>query len=91
MVELVVELLELVGEDTLAGEEQSFGHFAEDEAEGVGGHGEERRAVQSGGEDFGEIGVGDGLRRDDIEGAGDVGVFDRETKDGDYVVEGDPA
>ena len=64
MREFVVECLELGGEDTLAGEEQGVGHFAEEKAEGESGRCEERGAVQGGGQDFGEVGVGDGLGRD---------------------------
>jgi len=91
MSELEVEFLELGGLDALAGEEQGVRHFAEDEAEGEGGSGEERGAVQGGGQDFREARVGDGLRRDYVEGAGDVGVFEGEAEDGDYIVESDPA
>jgi len=71
----VVQFLELGGEGTLAGEEQGVGHFAEEEAQGEGGGGEERWAAQSGREDFCEIGVGDRLWGDDVEWAGDVAVF----------------
>ena len=61
---LEVECLELGGEDALAGEEQGVGHFAEEEAKGEGGRGEERGAVQGGCEGFGELGTGDWLWRD---------------------------
>ena len=49
MRELVVEFLEFVWLDALAGEEQGVSQFAEEEAEGEGGRGEERGAVQGGG------------------------------------------
>ena len=45
---MVVELLELGGEDALAGEEQGVGHFAEEQAEGEGWRGEECGAVHGG-------------------------------------------
>ena len=49
MRELVVEFLELGWLDALTGEEQGVGHFAEEQAEGEGGRGEESGAVQGGG------------------------------------------
>ena len=75
MRELEVEFLELGGEDALAGEEQGIGHFAEEQAEGKGGSGEEGGAVKGGGQDFSEVSVGRGLKGDDVDWAGDVGVF----------------
>jgi len=41
--------LELGREDALAGKEQGVGHFAEEQAEGEGGRGEERGAMEGGG------------------------------------------
>ena len=87
----VVEFLELRGKDALAGEKQRVGHFAEEQSQGEGGRGAERRAVEGGGESFGELRVGDRLRRDDVERAAEVFVLEHETEDGDGVVEGDPA
>lgn len=66
MLELIVEFLELGGEDALAGEEQGVGHFAEEQAQGEGGRGEECRAVEGGGKDFGEVGVGHGFGRNGV-------------------------
>ena len=90
MRELIVELLELGGKDALAGEEQGVGHFAEREAESKGWSGEECRAMQGFGQDCGELRVGHGLWRDDVEGAGDVGVFYRKAENGGYIFESDP-
>jgi hypothetical protein len=73
--ELVVEFLELGGDGALAGEEQGVGHFAEGEAERESGCREDRWAVQGGGQGFGELGVRDGSRRDNVEWASDVGIF----------------
>lgn len=91
MLELVVELLELGGLDALAGEKKGAGHFAEDEAQGESGSGEEGGAMQGRNKNCGEVRIGYWLRGDNVEGAGDVGVFEGQTKNGDCVVERDPA
>lgn len=75
MREVEVEFLELGRENTLAREKEGVGHFAEEKAEGEGWRAEERGAVQGVGQEFGEVGVRDRLRGDDVERAGDVGVF----------------
>jgi len=91
MKEHVVEFLELGGEYALAGEEQRVGHFAENESQDEGGRGEERGSVQRGGKNFSELSVRDRLRRDYIDRATDMFVFEREAQDGHGVIEADPA
>ena len=77
MLERVVEFLKLGRQDALAGEKQRVGHFTEDQAQGKRRRGKKRGAVQGGRESSRELGVGYGLRRDDIDRAADVLIFER--------------
>jgi len=67
-----------------AGEEDFTGHFAEGEAEGEGGDGEKRGAMELGSEGAGELGVSDRIGGGEVEGAGDWRGI-KEEKDGEAM------
>lgn len=73
--------VEDVGVKFGAGEEDGFGHFAEEEFEHEGREWDDGGSVDDVAESFCELDVGDGVGRGEVDGAGDLGV-------GEAVVDG---
>ena len=69
MLELISTGCQLGWLHALAAEKKFFAHFSKDQADGEGGHGKNRRAVQDGSQDAGELRIGHRIRRDSIDRA----------------------
>lgn len=90
MEEAVAELLKARGQDALAGEEQSFGHFTEDEFEGEGRRRKNRRTAHGSTEFASEVGVASGLGRNNVQRAADGAIFYCVAKHTDNVIQRNP-
>ena len=91
VVEGVAEGGEFFGVDVSAGEEGFASHFAEGESDEDGRHRDDGGAMEVSSEGLGELGVGDGLRGDDVDGALGVGsLVNQEIEDGGDFRGGDP-
>jgi len=79
------------GVDAGAGEQELVDHGAEGEAKGEGRDRENGRAMEQAGQDSGKLGVGDGVGRGEVHGAGEILRVKQEEDSGKDIGERDPA
>jgi hypothetical protein len=91
VLELEARGFETVRGDTGTIEEERLAHLAEGEAKSEGGHRQKRRTRENPREDSRELGVGDGIRGDRVEGTRQSSALDRVLQRSDQVVDADPA